>query len=173
MRQELKLKDQNDAPIRPIKERVRKIIVVVDGSPEARIAIRFAAARSVHIEGGHLVLLHAIQPGEFHHWLGVADRMREEAYEEATEMMNDVADRVEDYCGALPEIVILEGEPKQVLQEYMEKQEDLFGLVLASNPDGNPGPLVDYFSGPLVCTLKCPLFIVPGALTDDEVDNLA
>ncbi|WND03694.1 universal stress protein [Temperatibacter marinus] len=170
---EMKLKDQSDKSVRPISARSRTFIVVVDGSDESRAALRFAAARAVHVEGGRLTLFHAIQPGEFQHWVAVADRMREEAYEEAVEMMNDVADRVEDYCGAHPEYVIVEGDPKEALRTFIEKTEDLFGLVLASNPDGNPGPLVDYFSGPLVADLKCPLIIIPGNLTDDEIDSLA
>lgn len=173
MTKETHVETMPDKKIRPLQERVRNIIVVVDDSAESRVAIRFAASRAVHIKGGHLILFHAIQPAEFQHWVAVADRMREEAYEEACEMMDDIADRVEDYCGVHPRHVIMEGEPKQALRDFIEKTDDLFGLVLASNPDGNPGPLVDYFSGPLVSDLKCPLIIVPGDLTDEEVDSLA
>lgn len=173
MTQEISLRDKNERPIRPIAERVRKMIVVVDGSEEARVAFRFAAARAVHIQGGRLILFHAIQPGEFQHWVAVADRMREEAYEAATEMMDEIAERVEDYCGVHPDYVIMEGDPKQALREFLEKEEDVFGLFLASNPDGAPGPLVDYFSNTLVNEVKCPLMILPGSLTDEEIDSLA
>lgn len=174
MTEELKLTDdQGGCQIRPLADRIRKLIVVVDGSDEARIAIRFAAARSVHIEGGRLILFHAIQPGEFQHWVAVADRMREEAYEEATEMMDDIAERVEDYCGVHPEYVIVEGDRKEALRAYIEKEDDVFGLFLASSPEGAPGPLVDYFSGPLVSDLNCPVMILPGGMSDDEVDSMA
>ncbi len=148
------------------------MMVVVDGSPECRVAIRFAAGRAAHIEGGGLILFHCIRPGEFQHWMAVADRMREEAYTEAQEMLDDVTERVQAYCSVAAEVVIAEGDPKVEVVNFIERRDDVFSLVLGANSDGDPGPLVDYFSGPLINNLKCPLAIVPGGLTYAEIDAL-
>ena len=157
------LKDEIHGPIRPIKKRLRKLLVVVDGSPESKVAIRFAAARAAHITGGELILFHCIRPGEFQHWVAVADRMREEAYEEAEALLREVAERLHSYCGVSPEIVIVEGEPK----------DDIFGLVLGAGVQGEPGPLVDYFTGAEVGDLPCPVMLVPGTMSYEQVDSMA
>jgi len=167
------LKDEIHGPIRPIKKRLRKLLVVVDDSPESKVAIRFAAARAAHITGGELILFHCIRPGEFQHWVAVADRMREEAYEEAHALLNEVAERLNNYCGVSPEIVIVDGEPKDELKTFILSQLDIFGLVLGAGAQGEPGPLVDYFTGAEVGDLPCPVMLVPGTMTYEQVDSMA
>ncbi len=167
------VKDEIHGPIRPIKKRLRKLLVVVDDSPESKIAIRFAAARAAHITGGELILFHCIRPGEFQHWVAVADRMREEAHEEAETLLKDVADRLNSYCGVSPEIVIVDGEPQEELQAYILSQDDIFGLVLGAGVQGEPGPLVDYFTGAEIANLPCPVMLVPGTMTYEQVDSMA
>ncbi|WP_308910984.1 universal stress protein [Pseudokordiimonas caeni] len=164
---------QISGPIRPIKKRYRKLLVVVDGSPESKVAIRFAAARAAHITGGGLILFHCIRPGEFQHWMAVADRMREEAYEEARVLLDEVAERLHSYCGITPEVRIVEGEPKEQLLKFIDETPDIFGLVLGAGPAGNPGPLVDYFAHELAGSLKCPVMLVPGNMTYEQVDEMA
>ncbi len=160
-------------PIQPPAKRVRKFMVVVDESPEANVAIRFAAARSAHVTGGELILFHCIRPGEFQHWMAVADRMREEAREEAHMLLNQVADRLHAYCGVSPEIIIAEGEPQEEIKKCIEAQDDIFGLVLGVGGEGGPGPLVDYFTSDLAMQLPCPLFLIPGNMTYEQVDAMA
>lgn len=160
-------------PIRPVQKRHRKLLVVVDGSPECKIALRFAAARAVHITGGGLILFHCIRNGEFQHWMAVADRMREEAFEEAEQMLADVSAQLHDYCGVTPETVVVEGEPSEELTKYIQTRNDVFGLVLGAGAEGGPGPLVDYFTGAAICDLACPVMLIPGNMTYDQVDAIA
>ena len=56
----------------------RKFLVVVDGTPESRAALRWAERRA-HGNGGQLALLAVLEPGGFEHWLGVETLMKEEA----------------------------------------------------------------------------------------------
>ena len=60
----------------------RKFLVVVDHSPECRVAIRFAARRAQHT-GGIVTLLYVVAPADFQQWAGVERVMREEAHQEA------------------------------------------------------------------------------------------
>ena len=168
-----KRQDEIHGPIRPIKKRLRKLLVVVDDSPESKIAIRFAAARAAHITGGGLILFHCIRPGEFQHWIGVADRMREEAYEEAETLLSGVAENLNAYCGVEPDIQIAEGDPQVELTKFIQSQSDIFGLVLGAGAEGEPGPLVDYFTGAEISSLECPVILVPGGMTYEQVDSMA
>ncbi len=160
-------------PIRPVPKRHRKLVVVVDGSDESKLALRFAGARASHLTGGELVLFHCVRPGEFQHWLGVADLMREEAQEEAQALLNDVALEMEAYCGITPEIVIMEGEPSEELFIYMRNTDHVFGLVLGVGTGKEPGPLVDYFTRERAGDMPCPVFLIPGTMTYDEIDAIA
>jgi len=168
-----KHQDEIHGPIRPIKKRLRKLVVVVDDSSESKVAIRFAAARAAHITGGGLVLFHCIRPGEFQHWIGVADRMREEAHENAEELLNQVAEKLHAYCGVSPVIKIAEGDPQQELLKFIQSQGDIFGLVLGAGTGGEPGPLVDYFTGAEISNLPCPVILVPSGMTNEQVDSMA
>nr|WP_281501660.1 universal stress protein [Kordiimonas laminariae] len=168
----LVIEEEIHGPIRPIKKRQRKLIVVVDDSPESKVAIRFAAARAAHITGGGLILFHCIRPSEFQHWVAVADRMREEAIEEAEELLNGVSTKLHEYCGISPSIHIAEGEPKDELRKYIKEHGDVFGLVLGAGPEGEPGPLVDYFTSE-VGDMPCIVMLVPGSMTFEQVDAMA
>jgi len=165
--------DEIRGPIRSVPKRRRKLLVVVDGSPESKVAIRFAAARASHLTGGGLILFHCIRPGEFQHWMAVADRMREESYDEAHALLDEMAERLHAYSGVMPDIVIVEGEPQDELVTFLETQPDLFGLVLGAGADGGPGPLVDYFASSMVSDLPCPLILIPGNMTYEQVDAMA
>ena len=160
-------------PFRPIVERRRRFVVVVDDSPECRVAMRFASARAAHVEGGSLVLFHVIPPVEFQHWLGVQETMREEQYEEAEELLGHISEELSDYCGVRPEIYIREGNPPEELQKFIEEEKDLFALFLGASTDETPAPLIDYFTGPMAGKLTCPVVIVPGKLATDEIDEMA
>lgn len=166
-------KDEIHGPIRPIKKRLRKLVVVVDESTESKVAIRFAAARAAHITGGGLILFHCIRPGEFQHWIGVADRMREEAHMDAREFLTEVSEKLNAYCGVDPAIEIREGDPQTELMSFIKDQEDIFGLVLGAGAEGEPGPLVDYFTGAEISHLTCPVILVPGGMTNEQVDSMA
>jgi len=156
-----------------LRRRRRRFLVVIDDSPEARVSLHFASARAAHVDGGTLVLFHTIAPGGFQHWVAVEDRMKEEARAAARELLKGIAAKVEADYGIRPEVVLLEGNPKEELLKYIGEAEDLFALFLGAHPQGEPGPLVDYFSGPLVGSLKCPVVIVPGSLTGAQIDAMA
>ena len=47
----------------------------------------------------------------------------------------------------------------------------LLALVLGAGVDA-PGPLVTHFAG-VSGELPCPLFVVPGGLSEDEIDRLS
>lgn len=156
----------------PIRERRRNFVVVVDDSAESRRAIRFASGRAAHVTGGAIILFRCLPPIDFQHWMAVAEKMREEAFAEAQAGMEDVAARIYAYSGVRPEIVIREGQPKEELARFMKERADLFALILASSATGEPGPLVDYFSGPMVSGLPCPVVIVPGTLDPETIDEM-
>jgi nucleotide-binding universal stress UspA family protein len=150
--------------------RPRKFLVVVDKTPECKVALRFAARRALHT-GGRVSLLCIAEPADFQQWRGVEDIMRDEAHREAEARVYAAAGTVNEISGSLPEIIIENGEPRARLLDLIARDKDISILVLASGlSKKGPGPLVSLFCG---AVQPIPVTIVPGNLTDDEVDTLA
>src|SRR5690606_15853098 len=109
----------------------RKLLVVVDGTPESERALHFAAKRAEHT-GGSVALLTVISPADFQHWLGVGDIMREEAEEEARKILEYMVSAAQACSGVVPETVIREGDIAEELINLIEADEDIAILVLGA-----------------------------------------
>src|SRR5207244_8754264 len=105
-------------------------------------------------------------------WLGVADIMKAEAHEEANAALDKFAGRANGVAGLTPERENREGEAAQEILNLIEEDEDIAILVLAAGTgkDG-PAPLVSGF-GASAGDYPIPVAIVPGHLTDQELDAL-
>ncbi len=147
-----------------------KILVIADDTPEFKKVLRLAALRAERI-GGALVILRIIQPSEFQHWMSVRDIMEEEAMQEARDMMDRFAEEVKQISGLDCEQVIRTGEPDEVITEYIGEDKDIHLLVLGANVDGDPGPLVKAFREELLKVLHMPVLVVPGNMTDREIEK--
>jgi nucleotide-binding universal stress UspA family protein len=157
----------------PSPERRRKFLVVVDKSPEYRKALRFAARRAAHT-GGVVSLMTVVTPGDFQHWRSVEDAMREEAMQEAEKMLYDAAREVQEVAGLMPEVMVLEGKPGDVLMALLKEDPDISILVLASGTSREgPGPLVSLVAQQAQFAYPIPVTIVPGGLSDEAIDALA
>ena len=153
--------------------RRRKFLVVVDQSPECKVAIRFAARRAEHTNG-IVTLLTVLSQADFQHWRSVEEAMREEALEEAEKMLHDAARDVNRVSGLYPEYVVLEGKARECVLSLIKEDADIAILVLASSTAREgPGPLVSYVAQQAAMAYPIPVTIVPGNLTDEEVDALA
>ena len=154
----------------PAKARARKFLVVVDKTPECRVALRFAARRAEHT-GGRVTLLCAAVQGEFQQWRGVEEIMRDEAHQEAESLLHGAAKTVNELSGLLPELVILEGAPADCLGRLIKDDSDISILVLAAGTGKEgPGPLVSMFAAGVQAI---PVTIVPGTLSDEAIDQIA
>jgi nucleotide-binding universal stress UspA family protein len=153
-----------------ITERV--FLVVVDESPELRNALRYACRRAKRT-GGRVALLYVMPPPEGQTWGGVADLMREEARHEAEQAVKLYADIAADLTGQPPSIYIREGKSRDELVKLLNEDRSLCVLVLgASSSREGPGPLVTAFTRG-GSPLRIPLTIVPGSLSEAEIDAIS
>ncbi|WP_298728722.1 universal stress protein [uncultured Ferrovibrio sp.] len=152
-------------------KRRSKFLVVVDDTPEVRIAVRYATRRARNIRCG-VVMLRVVEPVDFQQWAGVADIMREEAHDAAEALLQKLAEQVNQESGIMPELVIREGIAREEILKLIEEEPEIRMLVLAAAPESEgPGPLVAAFSQ-MAGTLKFPITILPGNLTDEQIDRL-
>jgi nucleotide-binding universal stress UspA family protein len=162
--------DEDTRPVLPPNR--RKFLVVVDKTPECRLALRFAARRAEHT-GGIVTLLYVVPPADFQQWAGVERLMREEAHEEGERALHDAAKRVNEIVGTMPELVIREGRPVDEIRELLKEDRAISILVLAAGTSKEgPGPLVSLIASPAVSSYPIPVTVVPGNLSDEQVDSL-
>ena len=150
-----------------------KFLVVADESAECGRAIHFAARRAGRIGAG-IVMLAITEPADFEHWLGVGDVMKAEAEDKAAALLERHASIGRTIAGIEPEQVIRSGNKAEEIRALIEVDADISFLVLAAgiNAEG-PGPLVSLFAGKVSGSFPIPVVIVPGGLTDSEIDALA
>jgi nucleotide-binding universal stress UspA family protein len=151
----------------------RVFLVVVDESDELRNALRYACRRAQRTNG-HVALLHVVEPVEFQHWLGVGRVLEEDARAQAELRMQTLATEVFAQTGTMPVIHIREGKRAEQLVALLQEDPSISLLVLATASGGsNPGPLVTFLLGHLGKRVKVPVTLVPGELTDAEIDLLS
>lgn len=151
---------------------MRIYLVVIDETPEAEIALRFAARRAVKTGGG-VEILALVPAAEFVPWGGVQATIEEEARQHAQGLVAAAAGTLIEESGLKPTITVRQGDANKVIREVIADNPEIAALVLAAAPSGAPGPLVTHFTGSEAGALSVPLMIVPGSLTPEAIDRLS
>lgn len=150
----------------------RTFLCVVDETEELHQALRYACRRALGT-GGRVALLYVIEPVEFQHWMAVGHLMAEERREQAEEMLQVVSSVVQKLSGRTPVIYIREGTLTDQLMAVLETEKDLSVLVLgAATGSEGPGRVITYVMKRLN-RLKIPMTIVPGGLSDKDIDAIS
>jgi hypothetical protein len=151
----------------------RVFLVVVDESVEMPVALYYASRRAMRT-GGRVALLRVIPREESHGLASVAALIREDARQEAEQFVQRLARNVIDVTGALPVIYLREGSVKDELIQLITEDPTISILVLAAGTSSEgPGPLVSYLAGKAAGKLRIPLTIVPGSLTQEQIDDIS
>lgn len=151
---------------------IRVYLVIMDETAEAVVAMRFAARRAAKTDGAvHLLAL--VPPQPFVAFGGVQATIDDEAHSRAEVMVTSAAGNVLTDGGQMPVIAVRSGDAIKVVRGYLEEHPEVAALVLGAAPDGGPGPLIAHFAGPGAGSLPCPLFIVPGSLSEADIDRLS
>jgi len=150
----------------------RVFLVVVDETEEMDNALRYACRRAQRTNG-HVALLQVIEPSEFQGWLGVGRVLESEARAQAELRLQTLAGNVLAQTGSLPILYIREGKRAEQLVALLQEDPSISLLVLATASDGSHlGPLVSFLLGHLGRRVKVPVTLVPGELTQAEIDAL-
>jgi len=153
-------------------KRDRVFLVAVDDSPERAVALKYACLRA-RKGGGRVALLRVVEPVGLVEWAGVGVMMQEERREEAEKLLSGLGAQVQEITGALPILVIREGEVRDALLGLIEEDPRISILVLATaTGGGGPAPLIAALTGRYATKLGVPMTIVPGGLDDKELDRV-
>ncbi len=149
-----------------------KFLVCVDRRPQSRVAVHYACRRAKNTDG-RVSLLHVIEPPEFQHWMAVGDAMEEERRTDAERLLQDLATEVNEWAGAVPEVVLREGDIGEQILAQIDEDPAIDVLVVGAAPPAEQGfSLITFLAGKLVGHLSIPLVIVPGNLSDEQIVNM-
>jgi nucleotide-binding universal stress UspA family protein len=146
----------------------RKLLVIVDETPEVYCALFYAAGRVQHA-GGRIQLLYVIEP-ENQFWEGVRHANLEEQTNKARALFRLFRRELNNkgFDGVITEELIRHGKQAEEVLEQIDEDEDVSVLVLGASTEATgPGPLVAAFTGRAI---PIPVTIVPG---DSAVENKA
>ena len=150
---------------------MRVYLVIMDETEEAVRALRFASRRAMKT-GGAVHILALVPRESFNAFGAVQATIEQEAFDRAEMVANSAAGSIFADSGKMPVISVRNGDAQGVIRDYLAEHPEVAALVLGAAGEGGPGPLVTHFSAH-VGALPCPLFIVPGRLTDEDIDRVS
>jgi nucleotide-binding universal stress UspA family protein len=149
----------------------RIYLVIMDETDEAKGALRFAARRAVRT-GGAVHILALVPRQQFVAFGGVQATMEQETHDRAEVLAMSAAGSLASESGLTPVISVRQGDGPKVVREYLAEHPEISALVLGAAGGSSPGPLVMHFAG-IAGQLPCPLMVVPGAMSDEEIDRFS
>lgn len=150
---------------------MRVYLTIIDETDEAQVALRFAARRAAKT-GGAVHLLAIVPKQAFNAFGIIQDTIEAEARDRAEVLANSAAGEMKYESGKMPQIAVRMGDGKTVIRQYLDEHPEVAALVLGAAADGVPGPLVTHFSAS-AGDLQCPVFIVPGGLSNEDLERLS
>ena len=151
----------------------RIFLVVVDETKEMRVALHFAALRARHT-GGRVALLCVIAPSDMGLSGAVEDLERQEARASAEELLAKLSAEVKEISGSLPVVYIRDGHARDALLALIAEEPSISVLVLVAGAGAEgPGPLISALVGKMAGSIRVPITIVPGSLSDAQLAALA
>ncbi|QQN75916.1 universal stress protein [Croceicoccus sp. YJ47] len=151
---------------------MRTYLVIMDETPEAKVALRFASRRAAKT-GGSVHLIALVPKQAFVAFGGVQATIEEEAKSRAEVLVMAAAGSLLAESGRMPSISVRVGDGAKVVQDYLTENAQIAALVLGAAAEGSPGPLVHHFANHKAGQLPCPLMIVPGGLSEEDIDALS
>jgi len=152
---------------------ILKFLVCVDDNRDCRVALKFACMRAKS-SGARLSLLRVVDPPDFQHWARVGELMQAERRQEAEALLQELAKEVNDIAGTMPSLHVREGHKGEQVVALIEEDPSINIMVVGAAPEGEgSNDLVKWLASQVTKRLRIPLLIVPGNMTDQQLQSLA
>ncbi len=148
-----------------------KYLVCVDAREESRVALRLACMKA-RTRNGAVDMMHVIPPADFQTLGAIADRMREERQAEGQALLNTLAREAFEAYGVMPNVILREGPTGDEIIAVAMSDPDLITVVVGIAQSSSRGTLASWLAGQLGHKLLIPLLMVPGNLTDQQLESL-
>jgi len=148
----------------------KNYLVIIDETDELKNAIYFAAKRSV-ANNANLIMLYVVRPAVNAEWASVGNLIEQEETSEGKKISRLWSAVVEEKFKIKPQIIIKMGDKVDEIIKFLKEDKSIRFLILASSIDSDPGPIIKSLSKKMN-DLPVPLVIIPGLISEKELDNL-
>ncbi|MDE3060832.1 MAG: universal stress protein [Pseudomonadota bacterium] len=148
-----------------------RFLVCVDNQPESRTALRLAclkaAARGIAID-----LLHVLAPADFQTLGIIAERMQGERRGEGELLLKGLAEEARAH-GVEPGLLLREGAVgEEIIAAVQADPRINLAIIGTAHQTAGRGTLAAWLAGQLGSKLFVPLLMIPGNLTDQQLQAL-
>lgn len=156
----------------PTPHKPGKFLVCVAENEASSVALRIACKKALS-RGDGVDILTVVQPMDFQPLFGIGERISDEKREQAEKLLQELASIAHEECGLTPTLHLREGKlGEQIIAAVMEDS-DVNMLVIGLMPHSPTGSkLVTWLTERLGDDILVPLLIVPGNLTDQQLEAL-
>jgi nucleotide-binding universal stress UspA family protein len=150
----------------------RTFLVVVDKTPEMKVALAYACERAINTHG-RIALLYIIEPEHMEISAAVEKLIEEEKRQEGERLLDEATAQVTASTGADPLRYMRKGKPAEELVRLVADEPGISVLVMGAGagPDGL-GPLLTHLLSGAVGRFRVPVMVVPGTITIDQIKDL-
>ncbi len=164
--------DHSQATMQMPDQRPVKYLVGVDHREESKAALRLACMKA-RSRRGAVDIIHVVSPADFQTLGAIADRMREERRAEGEQLLRRLGDEAAAAYGLTPNLILCEGSAGDEIITAALKDQDIIMVVIGIGDQGSGrGTLAAWLAGQLGGKLSIPLLMVPGNLTDQQLQCL-
>jgi hypothetical protein len=116
-------------------------------------------------------MLYVVRPAVNAEWASVGNLIEQEETSEGKKISRLWSTVVEEKFKIKPQIIIKMGDKVDEIIKFLKEDKSIRFLVLASSIDSDPGPIIKSLSKKMN-DLSVPLVIIPGLISEKEIDNL-
>ncbi len=163
-------------PLQAIKDDAANsptILICVSDADESAVAIRYGCLRAQRRKH-HITILHVIEPTEFQGLAAITNAIREEREEQADELMMKMEQLAENHGVADTSLMVREDTLIDGILAAIEESPHINLIILAINPASHRAPkLMAALTEELGKSISVPIMMVPGSLTEEQIDLLS
>lgn len=148
------------------------MVVLVDNSDHSRVALRYACKEAESLKF-KVELLHVVDVSDFNTLFMAGDAVRSERVGEAEAFLKEMVKELKDFTSIKPTINIREGLLSDEVCKVLEEDASANMLIMGKAPEeAGKKDLITMLSAELVGKILVPMMIVPGNLTDKQIEDL-
>lgn len=150
-----------------------KFLVCIDRHEASRVALRFACLKAKK-RGGIVDIVHVMEPLGGQGLLSVTDAMKEQQKSEAESLLNQLCSDAFYNYGIKPTTLLREGKIGEEILKTAKEDEGVNMIVLGvAAKSSSRGKLIAWLSTQMGDELIMPIMLVPGNLTDAQMEELS
>ena len=156
-----------------VKEHKSKFLVCVNEKEHSSTALRFACTKAKWRKNA-VDMLYVIDPIDYNTVFSVGDKIKEDRRADAEKLLTKMAGEALEWSDINPTAIIREGRIAEEIIACIEADHDINLLVVGTAADGSSGKggLLTQLTAEIGDKYHIPLLIVPGNLTDQQIEEL-